>query len=730
MNGKKLVLAMLGALLVVTMGWAQDSINVSTLGQYEYWSSASDVVTSGSYAYVAETYAMHILNVSNPTAPVEVGHCQLPNSGRTVAVNGAYAYVGTYNALCVIDVSNPAQPRIVGQCPIPQSSLTNAISEYPYVYATTYTSLYIIDVSNPTNPIIAGSLNTSSGYTYSLAKLGSLVYLTDGPAGVRIVDVSNPATPTIVGGFHTPNYARLITIQDSLAYVLDGNDEWTPAAGLMIYNLADPIHPALLSTYGAYVRCYDIKVNGNYAYLASYYLLWIIDVSNPLAPQEVGMVGHIGNVGRMYIEGTHLYAAGEGLTILDITDPPTPVWISHYYVGYGAREIAVHGSYAYAVNYYQKGLDVLDVSDPTDPQWLSFCPSPEAPRNVALDWPYAYLADMDGGLRIINVSNPQEPFEAAFFDPGPYILAVSDVALDSTLAYLAGGSAGLAVVDVSNPLRPRRVGGVYGVQPYLIKVIGSYAYTAEASASPFDGMRIFSLADPLHPVQIGSVAFTGTVQDMDVEGDHAFVTTSTTLYIFNVSNPIAPFLISSSTTWEGYSLDAVGSLLYVVKADLFVLHITAQGNPTQVGFYNIPQTGRGVTVVDSVAYVGRDYYFTIFDCSDCNSAAISDQLATPAEKADSPSAFPAGTHSSNLQPCHPNPFNPTTAISYKLQAPSWVSLKVYDISGRLVATLVDGWREAGTHQVTFDGSNLAAGIYLLKMQAGDYSVVQKLVLVK
>jgi uncharacterized delta-60 repeat protein len=83
-----------------------------------------------------------------------------------------------------------------------------------------------------------------------------------------------------------------------------------------------------------------------------------------------------------------------------------------------------------------------------------------------------------------------------------------------------------------------------------------------------------------------------------------------------------------------------------------------------------------------------------------------------------------------LNPCNPNPFNATTALSFKLQAPSSVSLKVYDTAGRLVTTLVEGWREAGTHAVTFNGSNLASGIYLAKLEVGKYTMMQKLVLLK
>jgi subtilisin family serine protease len=79
---------------------------------------------------------------------------------------------------------------------------------------------------------------------------------------------------------------------------------------------------------------------------------------------------------------------------------------------------------------------------------------------------------------------------------------------------------------------------------------------------------------------------------------------------------------------------------------------------------------------------------------------------------------------------HPNPFNPSTTLRYQVSAFSHVNLKVYDTAGRLVSTLVDNWQPAGTHQVNFDASSLAAGVYLARMTAGDFTATQKLVLVK
>jgi hypothetical protein len=78
----------------------------------------------------------------------------------------------------------------------------------------------------------------------------------------------------------------------------------------------------------------------------------------------------------------------------------------------------------------------------------------------------------------------------------------------------------------------------------------------------------------------------------------------------------------------------------------------------------------------------------------------------------------------------PNPFNPSTEILYDLPAPAHVSLRVFDLLGRQVAVLKDGFSEAGTHRVTFDGGGLPSGLYVARLEAGSFSQTRKLALVK
>lgn len=79
---------------------------------------------------------------------------------------------------------------------------------------------------------------------------------------------------------------------------------------------------------------------------------------------------------------------------------------------------------------------------------------------------------------------------------------------------------------------------------------------------------------------------------------------------------------------------------------------------------------------------------------------------------------------------HPNPFNPTTSISFNLPAAGQVSLKVFDISGKEVAGLVDNYLEAGRHSINFDASALSSGVYYYKLASGNNVSMRKMLLIK
>ena len=79
---------------------------------------------------------------------------------------------------------------------------------------------------------------------------------------------------------------------------------------------------------------------------------------------------------------------------------------------------------------------------------------------------------------------------------------------------------------------------------------------------------------------------------------------------------------------------------------------------------------------------------------------------------------------------YPNPFNPSTTISYGIPKPGFVELKVFDVAGRSIATLVSEHQDAGHYEIRFDGSKLPSGVYFLRIEAGGLSQTRKMILMK
>ena len=79
---------------------------------------------------------------------------------------------------------------------------------------------------------------------------------------------------------------------------------------------------------------------------------------------------------------------------------------------------------------------------------------------------------------------------------------------------------------------------------------------------------------------------------------------------------------------------------------------------------------------------------------------------------------------------YPNPFNPATVISFEIPSRNFVELKIYDLLGREITSLVNEEKDAGKYSIRFNGNDLASGIYFYKLTAGNYSQTKKLILMK
>jgi len=122
-------------------------------------------------------------------------------------------------------------------------------------------------------------------------------------------------------------------------------------------------------------------------------------------------------------------------------------------------------------------------------------------------------------------------------------------------------------------------------------------------------------------------------------------------------------------------------------------------------------------------YVYGGFQGGFWDGVDNVSGQLTVAEPTDAELADIPKEF-------GIDQNYPNPFNPATNIRYAVPQTSHVTIRIYNVTGQLVATLVNETRDAGYHNVVFDGTQLASGVYIYRMQAADFVQTRKLMLIK
>jgi hypothetical protein len=276
------------------------------------------VAVSGGYAYVADfDSGLRVIEVSDPTDPIEVAHCVTPGWARGVAVLGSYAYVADDTAgLRVISVANPASPVEVGHCQTPGRAYGVAIAGgYAYVAADT-SGLRVISVADPAHPTEVGYCDTLK-HVNSVAVSGSYVYVTDASDGLGVISITDPSHPVRVGGYYMVSASALgVAVSGSLAYV--GSIPTTFFPGLLILSVADPTWPVVLGRCDTRSRAWGVAVNGNLAYVAADESgLRVISVADPTLPDTVGYYDMPGWANGVAVAGDYAYVAyaREGLQV-------------------------------------------------------------------------------------------------------------------------------------------------------------------------------------------------------------------------------------------------------------------------------------------------------------------------------------------------------------------------------------------------------------------------------
>jgi hypothetical protein len=160
----------------------------------------------------------------------------------------------------------------------------------------------------------------------------------------------------------------------------------------------------------------------------------------------------------------------------------------------------------------------------------------------------------------------------------------------------------------------------------------------------------------------------------------------------------------------------------------------AAGENVNTGTWNQNQTiTKSITTIDSTGWIAANCNLNIFiykDGSSLNSSVIdqaSKQSVTNPLGVSTPSGVP---DKFKLEQNYPNPFNPVTNIKFSIPEEGYTSLKIYDITGKLAATMIDGYMNAGNYNAEFEGNDYSSGIYFYTLTTKSNSETKKMLLVK
>jgi hypothetical protein len=280
-----------------------------------------------------------------------------------------------------------------------------------------------------------------------------------------------------------------------------------------------------------------------------------------------------------------------------------------------AWAVAVSGNYAYVADGNDGGLRVVNITNPVAPVEAGFYDTPGGAYGVAVSGNYAYVAHDNLGLRVVNITNPSSPVEVGFSDtPG----SARGVAVSGNYAYVADAGSGLRVANITNPVAPFEV-GYYDTPGYAygVAVSGNYAYVADYGS----GLRVVSITNPAAPTEVGFYDTPGNAYGVAVSGCRAYVADGSNLGIYDISyfapcpvprvpdSLIIQYLPETQDfllRWAPVLQDTAG---LPIEVDYYVV---LRGDSTHMDSIGVPVPPDTTVFIDSTAFdAGASFFYQV-----------------------------------------------------------------------------------------------------------------------
>ena len=590
---------------------SQKNNNTTLLGRWaEGKCKAVDMV--GDTAYFGNGGYLMIADISDKSNPQEIS--RLLTSSLTIldiTINGNNAYVVDGTGLTIIDISDPENPTKTGSFTTEGSALKVTVNnDYAYI-ADKSGGMKIIDVSAPDSPSKTGHIPTEDK-VWNVIVNDSCAYLADGMEDLKVIDISDPNNPTQISAPYIGGITKDVALKNQYLYVTADFE------GLRIFDVSQPDNPTQEDTLKLEGDIWRITVKDNYAYVTEQMgNIKILDISEPCNPTLSGSFNpdNKGHTEEVIVNEGYAYVAENeaGLMITNVSNPDAPTQTGSFDTEGDAHHIDVKGDHAYVID--DKGLKIIDISNPANLNKtgsIATAPWPST-KGVTVHDKYAYVAEYSDGMKIVNITDPDNPTKATQFahnEPGN-LTQTMDVVVDEGYAYTADAYNFIKIVQVYDPERPSLYGSYYStIEGRSIAIKNDYAYIAGD-----DGIKVIDVSDPYSFSLISSLVTEGHTSDILIKNDHAYVAENWGggLKIIDISDPKDLTIIDSLYT-ENNPLDLAmnAGYLYVTDSDgLKILDISDPKKPTQVGsFYTAGSPGEVAASKDNayMAYEGGGVY--------------------------------------------------------------------------------------------------------------------------
>ena len=740
--------------------------------------SARDVVVEGQYLYIADRQSgVHVVDVKQPHMPSILTTITTPDEAHSVCIRDNYLFIaGRSSGMHIMDIADPRSPEHVSSIEVDGYIYAISLAENT-AYLGGSTSLFLVDIGDPKEPELLAEIPDT--YRGRVVVRDGVAYVGAG-YGMDIFDVSDRRHPLDLG------HVRCRGSQTRDIHVVGQSLITATGVGLQIITAVGQQPAPLAGRSDDGVDDFmDVAVQGDYLYAVDTGFspaLSVYDISaddNRWAPRRIAMLAVPGFNIRLCIAGHYAYLGDlwDGISVVDIEDPYWPRSVAQFEIEDGTWAMAAAGDYLY-VGTRSEGMVVVDVSSPENPVQVAALGGVEgAVTAIAVRGDRAYVRNRISGeiafLVEIDIADPVNPSIAGAVEI-PYSQFVpSSIALKGNYAYSSylapvDGVGGLCIIDISQPGSPRFVTD-YDLQARSghIAIQGDYAYV------PGLGISVIDISNPECPVLTGRVqefSFTNGV----AIGEHAVYAANETYGLLAAYRQCSPYGATDVRIdiKPGNDLNAINCKgnpgvipVAILTTDAFdaltVDHTTVRFGPGGAAESHVfkgpgprgnsasssrPVSGaprRHEKDVDHDGDLDLLFHFardeTGIRCGDTE-AVLTGQTYNGQSiiGTDAIRTVPGG----DIEPepdgqlqISPNPFNPSTSISFVVREPQHVRIGVYDVRGRLVAELIDEPYPAGRHSVEWRGRDTAgravpSGTYFFRVDLGSQVEVRKALLMK